>query len=91
MLILIVATLVAAVLISRLIWLASKRWPDSIVKAVLINAVSAIIAMIAAAYVFANGGPPKFDMAFLMCGGAQLIVLTFDVVGLVTPKWLQDQ
>ena len=91
MLILIVATLVAAVLISRLIWLASKRWPDSIVKAVLINAVSAIIAMIAAAYVFANGGPPKFDMAFLMCGGAQLIVLVFDVVGLVTPKWLQDQ
>jgi uncharacterized membrane protein YjdF len=91
MIILIIATLVVAVLISRLIWLAAKRWPDSIVKAVLINAGSAIVAMIAAAYVFANGGPPKFDMAFLICGGAQLIVLTFDVVGLVTSKRPQEQ
>ncbi|GAB1716275.1 MAG: hypothetical protein NTAFB05_13170 [Nitrobacter sp.] len=91
MLILVVATLVAAVLISRLIWLAARRWPDSIVKAMLVNALSAVIAMIAAAYIFANGGPPKFDMALLICGGAQLIVLTFDLVGLVTPKWLQDE
>jgi hypothetical protein len=91
MLILIIATLVAAVLISRLIWLAARRWPDSIVKAVLVNAGSAIIAMIAAAYVFANGGPPKFDMAFLICGGAQLIVLTFDVVGLITSRRPQEQ
>ncbi|WP_412772847.1 hypothetical protein [Nitrobacter sp.] len=57
----------------------------------LVNALSAVIAMIAAAYIFANGGPPKFDMALLICGGAQLIVLTFDLVGLVTPKWLQDE
>jgi hypothetical protein len=91
MIILIIATLVAAVVISRLIWLATKRWPDSIVKAMLVNAGSAIIAMSAAAYVFANGGPPKFDMAFLICGGAQLIVLTFDVVGLLTSRRPQEQ
>lgn len=85
MIVVIAGALVVAVLISRLIWLVTKRWPDSIGKAVLINAVSAMIAM-AAAYGFANGESPRFDIAFLICGGAQLIVLTFDVVGLVKPS-----
>lgn len=41
--VLIVGALVAASLISRFVWLIARRWPDSIRKAVLINAVSAMI------------------------------------------------
>jgi ABC-type Mn2+/Zn2+ transport system permease subunit len=86
MVILIVGALVAASLISRLVWLIARRWPDSIGKAALINAVSAMITVIAAAYGSADGGPPKFYLALLIFGGAQLIVLTFDVFRLVKLK-----
>ena len=86
MLVLIAGAFVAAFLISRLIWLVTKRWSNSIGKAVLVNAVSAVIIVIAAAYSSADGGPPKFYLAFLIFGGAQLIVLTFDSVGSIRFK-----
>lgn len=86
MVVLIVGALVAASLISRLVWLIARRWPDSIRKAVIINAVSAVITVVAAAYASAQSGPPKFYLALLIFGGAQLIVLTFDVFRLVKLK-----
>lgn len=85
--VLIVGALVAASLISRLVWLITRRWPDSIAKAVSINAVSAVIVVVAAAYGSAyGGGPPKFYLAFMIFGGAQLIVLIFDVFWLIRLK-----
>lgn len=87
MLFLIVGALVATYLISRLVGLAAKRWPDTIGKAVFVNAVSAIIVVVAGAFgSAADGSPPKFYFALLIYGGAQLIVLTFDVVRLVKPS-----
>jgi hypothetical protein len=86
MIVLIVVAIVAASLVSRLVWLTARRWPDSIGKAFIVNAVSAVIIVVAAAYSSANGGPPKFYLALLIFGGAQLIVLTFDVFGLVRFK-----
>lgn len=83
MIVLIVGALVAAALVSRVVWLVARRWPNSIKKAVLVNAVSAMITVIGGAFSSANGGPPKFYLAFLIFGGAQLIVLTFDLVGLI--------
>jgi len=80
---LLIKALVAVFLGTRLIWLISKSWPDSIGKAVLINVVSAAITVIAAAYVLADGGPPRFNLALSVCGRAQLIVLLFDVVRLI--------
>lgn len=86
MIVLIVGAIVAASLISRLIWLIARRWPNSIRKAILINVVTAVITVVGAAYSSANGGPPQFYLAFLIFGGAQLIVLTFDVFKLVMLK-----
>jgi hypothetical protein len=86
MLVLIIGALVAASLISRLGWLIARRWPDSIRKAMLINAVSGMIIVVAATYASAESGPRKFYLALLIFGGAQLIVLTFDVVRLVKLK-----
>jgi pimeloyl-ACP methyl ester carboxylesterase len=86
MVVLIVGALVAASLISRLVWLIARRWPDSIRKAILINAVSGVIIVVTAAYASAESGPPKFYLALLIFGGAQLVVLTFDVLGLVKLK-----
>ncbi|MEH6951549.1 hypothetical protein V4R08_09415 [Nitrobacter sp. NHB1] len=84
MLFVIVVALVAAYLISRLVGLAAKRWPNTIGKAVFVNAVSAIIVVVAGALASAaDGSPPKFYLAFLIYGGAQLIVLTFDAIRLV--------
>ncbi|WP_438278807.1 hypothetical protein [Nitrobacter sp.] len=85
MLVLIVGALVAAFLISRPIWLITRRWPNSIGKALLINAASAVIIVIAAVFSSAGDGPSKLYLV-LIFGGAQLIVLTFDVVGLVKFK-----
>jgi hypothetical protein len=84
MLFLIVVALVATYSISRLVRLAAKRWPDTIGKAVFVNAVSAIIVIVAGALASAaDGSQPQFYLAFLIYGGAHLIVLTFDVVRLV--------
>lgn len=81
MLFLIVVALVATYVISRLIGLFARRWPDTIGKAVCVNAVSAAIAVVGGALASAaDGGSPKFYLAFLIYGGAQLIVLTFDLV-----------
>jgi pimeloyl-ACP methyl ester carboxylesterase len=86
MVVLIVGALVAASLISRLVWLIARRWPDSIRKAILINAVSGVIIVVTAAYASAESGAPKFYLALLIFGGAQLVVLTFDVLRLVKLK-----
>ena len=70
MLFIIVVALVATYLISRLVGLVAKRWPDTIGKAVSVNAVSAIIAVAAGAWASAaDGGQPKFYLAFLIYGG----------------------
>ena len=77
----------AAYLVSRLVGLVARRWPDTIGKAVWVNAVSAVIVVAAGAFASAaDGSPPKFYLAFLIYGGAQLIVLTFDVVRIVQLK-----
>lgn len=87
MLFVIVVALVATYLISRLIGLAARRWPDTIGKAVCVNAVSAIIVIVAGALASAaDGGQPKFYLAFLIYGGAQLIVLILDVVRILQLK-----
>jgi hypothetical protein len=87
MLFLIVGALVATYLISRLVGLFAKRWPDSIGKAVSVNAVSAIIVVLAGAFASAaDGSTPKFYLALLIYGGAQLIVLTFDLFRIVRFK-----
>jgi FtsH-binding integral membrane protein len=65
---LLIRALVAVFLGSRLIWLVTKRWPDSIGKAVFINVVSALAAVIIAAFGFAHGGPPRFNMALSVYG-----------------------
>jgi FtsH-binding integral membrane protein len=83
---LLIRALVAVFLGSRLIWLVTKRWPDSIGKAVFINAVTALAAVIIAAFGFAHGGPPRFNMALSIYGRAQLIVLLFDVIRLIQIK-----
>jgi hypothetical protein len=83
---LLIRALVAVFLGSRLIWLVTKRWPDSIGKAVFINAVTALAAVIIAAFGFAHGGPPRFNMAQSVYGRAQLIVLLFDVIRLIPIK-----
>jgi len=87
MLFIIVVALVATYLISRLVGLVARKWPDTIGKAVCVNAVSAIIAVVAGAWASAaDGGQPKFYLAFLIYGGAQLIVLIFDVVRIMQLK-----
>jgi hypothetical protein len=83
---LLITALLAVFLGSRLIWLVTKRCADSIGKAVFINVMSALVAVIAAAYGFAHGGPPRFNLALSICGRAQLIVLLFDVVRLIQIK-----
>jgi hypothetical protein len=83
---LLIRSLVAVFLGSRLLWIITKRWPDSIGKAVFVNAVSALVAVVAAAYGFAHGGAPRFNLALSICGRAQLIVLLFDVVRLIEIK-----
>ncbi|MCB1394141.1 hypothetical protein [Nitrobacter sp.] len=87
MLFIIIVALVATYLMSRLVGLFARRWPDTIGKAVCVNAVSAIIVVIAGAWASAaDGGQPKFYLAFLIYGGAQLIVLIFDIVRILQPK-----
>jgi hypothetical protein len=87
MLFIIVVALIATYLISRLVGLVARKWPDTIGKAVCVNAVSAIIAVAAGALASAaDGGQPKFYLAFLIYGGAQLIVLIFDVVRIMQLK-----
>lgn len=83
---LLIQALVEVFLGSRLIWLVTKRGPDSIGKAVFINAVTALAAVIIAAFGFAHGGPPRFNMALSVYGRAQLIVLLFDVIRLIQIK-----
>ncbi|EAQ34291.1 hypothetical protein NB311A_10423 [Nitrobacter sp. Nb-311A] len=87
MLFIIIVALVATYLMSRLVGLFARRWPDTIGKAVCVNAVSAIIVVIAGAWASAaDGGQPKFYLAFLIYGGAQLIVLIFDIVRILQHK-----
>jgi hypothetical protein len=72
-------SLIAVFLVSRIFWLAARRWPDSIGKAITLDLITGVLGSLLGAVGGADGGPP--DMAsFLFYMPAALVVLAIDLI-----------
>jgi hypothetical protein len=75
--------LVSIFLISRLLWIVTKAWPNSIGKAVILNVICAAI-IVPIDYLI-RGNVPFID-EFALYGGCQAIVLAMDALWINKPK-----
>jgi hypothetical protein len=74
-----IGALLGTFLISRLFWVATKKWPDSIGKAIFLNVVCALI-IIPLDYSVRDGA--NLGEEILLYGMCQVVVFVIDVVWL---------
>lgn len=72
-----IGAFVGTFLISRLVWLAARWWPNSMGKAAVLSLVSAALVVTLAAWGNADGGPLNFASAPFYIA-AQALVFAMD-------------